>query len=211
VPSNQVARAERAAICELLTELGPDRPTLCTGWRTRDLAAHLILRERRPLAALGIAVRRLAGRTARAQRTIAERPFPVLVETLRHPPRWSPMSLPAMDRAVNTLEMFIHHEDIRRAQPDWGPRPLVPALAGALWPRVRALARLRLRHFHATIHIEAPGFGETGAGSGVEEVRVSGDPGELALFFTGRQRAARVQLTGPPAHTDWLQRIRMGL
>jgi hypothetical protein len=76
----------------------------------------------------------------------------------------------------------------------------------------RALARLRLRHFHATtIHIESPGFGEARTGRGVEEVRVSGDPGELALFFAGRQRAARVELTGPPALTDWLRSLRIGL
>src|SRR5262249_52743320 len=36
---------ERAELCDLLDELGPDAPTLLDGWTTRDLAAHLVLRE----------------------------------------------------------------------------------------------------------------------------------------------------------------------
>ena len=55
------ARPEREALCDLLTDLGPEAPTLCAGWRTRDLAAHLVLRERRPDAAPGILLPLLAG------------------------------------------------------------------------------------------------------------------------------------------------------
>jgi hypothetical protein len=36
---------ERLELCDLLLELGPDAPTLCEGWTTADLAAHLVLRE----------------------------------------------------------------------------------------------------------------------------------------------------------------------
>ena len=46
------ARDERIALCDLLDETGPEAPTLCEGWRTLDLAAHLVLREHRPDAAL---------------------------------------------------------------------------------------------------------------------------------------------------------------
>ena len=42
------ARAERASLCDLLAEVGPDAPTLCEGWTTALLAAHLVVRERRP-------------------------------------------------------------------------------------------------------------------------------------------------------------------
>jgi uncharacterized protein (TIGR03083 family) len=42
------AQDERAALAALLHETGPDGPTLCEGWQTRDLAAHLALRARRP-------------------------------------------------------------------------------------------------------------------------------------------------------------------
>nr|BFE88977.1 hypothetical protein GCM10020093_115780 [Planobispora longispora] len=50
------ARAERAALSDLFARLGPDAPTLCEGWTTFDLAAHLVLRERRLDAAPGIAL-----------------------------------------------------------------------------------------------------------------------------------------------------------
>ena len=49
------SREERRALCALLDETGPDAPTLCEGWTTGDLAAHLVLRERRPDAAAGVA------------------------------------------------------------------------------------------------------------------------------------------------------------
>ena len=48
-----LSQRERWALCDLLTELGPDSPTLCAGWRSADLAAHLLTRERRPDTALG--------------------------------------------------------------------------------------------------------------------------------------------------------------
>ena len=36
---------ERSNLCDLLDELGPDAATLLTPWTTRDIAAHLYLRE----------------------------------------------------------------------------------------------------------------------------------------------------------------------
>jgi hypothetical protein len=44
---------ERARLSDLLDELGPDAPTLLALWTTRDLAAHLVLRERDYLASCG--------------------------------------------------------------------------------------------------------------------------------------------------------------
>lgn len=205
------ARDERESLCDLLAALGPDQPTLCEGWATRDLAAHVLVRERRPLAAAGILIRPLAGYTARVQGEIARRPWPELVASLRRPPGWSPTALGPVDSAVNTLEMFVHHEDVRRGQPDWRPRPLPDGLAGALWSRVRPVARLRLRRFPATLVIEAPGHGEVRTGSGGDEVRLTADPGELAIFLTGRQRAARVTLTGPDPLTERLLTSPLGL
>jgi uncharacterized protein (TIGR03085 family) len=217
--AHNYARDERAALCDLLAEGGPDRPTLCTGWRTRDLAAHLLVRERRPLAAPGIVLPPLAGYTERVRRRLAERPYPELVARLRRPPRWSPVALAPVDRAVNTLELFIHHEDARRGEPGWQPRELPPGLAAALWARVRPYAKLRLRRFPAPVIVHAPGHGEVrtgsgdraGGGDGGEPVRLTADPGELALFLTGRQAAARVTLTGPEPLTGKLAAARLGL
>lgn len=209
--AHNYARDERAALCDRLAEFGPDQPTLCAGWTTKDLAAHLLLRERRPAAAPGIAVRPLSGYTERVRRGLARRPYDQLVATLRRPPRWSPFALPAVDRAVNTLEMFLHHEDVRRGQAGWQPRELPAGLAAALWARVRPYARLRLRRFPALVTVHAPGHGEVRTGAGGEPVRVSGDPGELALFLTGRQASARVELSGAESATGRLASARLGL
>src|SRR5690606_6390908 len=115
-------------------------------------------------------------------------------------------------------EFFVHHEDVRRAQPDWRPRELPDAQARALWRQLRLLARRSLRRFPATVVVASPGYGEFRAGAGAEapgtgreEVRVSGDPGELPLFLTGRQRVARVELTGPAETTGRLARARLGV
>ena len=45
---------ERNELADLLDQLGPDAPTLCEGWNTADLAAHLVVRERDPRSAPGI-------------------------------------------------------------------------------------------------------------------------------------------------------------
>lgn len=208
------ARKERDALCDLLTTLGPDKPTLCEGWSTRDLAAHLVLRERRPDAAPGILLPWLAGRTARVQRALAARPFPALVATLRRPPAL----LAPFDEAMNTVEFFVHHEDVRRAQPDWRPRALPDGQAAALWRQLRLVGRRSLRRFPATVVVTSPGHGvfragatAVAAGAGQEEVRLSGDPGELTLFLTGRQRVARVELIGPDETTGRLARARLGV
>jgi uncharacterized protein (TIGR03085 family) len=201
------AANERAAICDLLTTLGPDQPTLCEGWTTRDLAAHLVVRERRPLAAFGLVVPPLSGYTERTRRRHAARPYGDLVARLRHPPGWAGAA--AVDRTVNTVEMYLHHEDIRRGQPDWRPRDLPAAMGRILWSRVSLPARLRLRRFPATVVIEATGCGQLHTGAGGDRVHLSGDPGELALFLTGRQRAARVRLDGPEALTARLATARL--
>ena len=84
-----VARLERAAICDLFDELGPDQPTLCEGWTTRDLAAHLVTRERRPDAAVGILVKPVSGFTEQVRAAAAKRPFDELIGQLRRPPFWT--------------------------------------------------------------------------------------------------------------------------
>ena len=45
---------ERAQLSDLLDELGPEAPTLLAPWTTRDLAAHLVLREHDSLAGPGL-------------------------------------------------------------------------------------------------------------------------------------------------------------
>ncbi len=205
------ARTERAALADLLLALGPDAPTINEGWAARDLAAHLVVRERRPDAAAGALLPPLRGHHARVQRSVAEQPFPELIAQLRRPPWWSPVSNPLADETANTIEFVVHHEDLRRAQPDWQPRDLPADLNAALWARLPLLARLTLRGFGARVRLRAPGYGETAVGSGDETVRVIGAPAELLLFFFGRQRVARVQVDGDEALVARLQSVSPGI
>jgi uncharacterized protein (TIGR03085 family) len=205
------AKAERAGLADTLTAVGPDAPTLCTGWTARDLLAHLLLRERDPLGAAGILIRPLAGFTDRRQQAIARRDFATMVGQLRRPPVWSPTSNPLIDELTNVLEMYVHHEDVRRAQPGWRPRAIDPGLATALWNVVRRTSRLALRRFPAAVVIESPDHDRISAGAGGTEIGLRGRPGELAMFLTGRQDAADVTLAGPDELTTRLRGARLGL
>src|SRR5882757_8722515 len=140
------ARAERQALADTLIRVGPDAPTLCAGWNAADLAAHLVIREGRPIAAMGIMIKPLASVTKRVQDQTRDRtPFPELVERVRKgPPVWSPTRLGAVHEAANTVEYFVHHEDLRRGVGD-GPRELGPDLADDLWNRLRKQSRLLFR------------------------------------------------------------------
>ncbi|GII86344.1 TIGR03085 family protein [Sphaerisporangium siamense] len=208
------ARAERAALCDLLDELGPDAPTLCQGWTTADLTAHLVLRERRLDAAAGIAVPALAGRTAAVQERIKNRGgYHELVDAVRQgPPRWSPYGLvPGLDAAVNTLEMFVHHEDVRRARPDWEPRALPADLAELLWKRVAAGARLMFRRSPVGVILRHTDGRRAGAKKAEPHVIVTGDPAELLMFAFGRQDHARVTCAGDPPSVARLTAARLGV
>ena len=133
-PGDYLARRDRLGLCQLLEDLGPDRSTLCRGWSTRDLAAHLVARDRRPDSIPGLVVPALAGWSERVRGGELQRPYQELVAALRDgPPRWSPLRRPAADRAGNTHEFFVHHEDVRRAQPGWEPRPLDGRDEADLW------------------------------------------------------------------------------
>src|SRR6185312_282171 len=122
-----VAQRERAALVQTMRGVGPDAPTLCEGWTTRDLAAHLVIREYRPDAAPGILIPFLAAHNAKLQNQGSEpNAWDELVgKVAAGPPVYSPLKL--LDPVDNVAEMFIHHEDVRRAQPGWQPRVLEPA------------------------------------------------------------------------------------
>ena len=140
------SRDERLALAALLEETGPDAPTLCAGWQTRDLAAHVVVRERRPDAGLGMLGGPLAGYTARVQQGYLGRySYQELIAIFRSgPPRLSPFAIPGADEAANTVEYFVHHEDVRRGAEGWTERELPPGLSEALWKRLKS-SRLFLR------------------------------------------------------------------
>ncbi|WP_223167690.1 TIGR03085 family metal-binding protein [Nonomuraea sp. SYSU D8015] len=206
------ARDERSALCDLFDRLGPEAPTLCTGWTTYDLAAHLVLRERRPDAMGGIALKPLAGYTASVQNGLkARHPYPELVGLVRKPGGVYGL-LPALDEAVNTLELFVHHEDVRRAQPSWEPRELPADLDGLIWKRVSSGARLMLRRSPVGVVLHRLGGGVAVGGSRQgPRVEVTGAASELLMFCFGRQAHARVELTGEPGAVARLRAASLGI
>jgi uncharacterized protein (TIGR03085 family) len=217
------SRDERQALCALLEKTGPDAPTLCEGWNTGDLAAHLVLRERRPDAAAGILGGPLAGYTARVQAQLKRRmSFAELVRAIRTgPPHLSVMALPGVDERANAVEFFVHHEDVRRAAADWAPRDISSGESDMLWQRLR-MAKFLLRR--APVGVELAREGTETAREGTETAGVSldgpayritaknatpavtviGSPAELTLWAMGRAAAAKVRFDGIEAAVNKL-------
>jgi uncharacterized protein (TIGR03085 family) len=195
---SRIAADERRQICDLLEELGPAADTLCEGWATRDLAAHLVLREHSP-AAVGIRVKPFAGWTRHTQDGYARRPYASLISRIRSgPPLWSPFALPPLDAAINTSEYFVHHEDVRRAQDGWEPRDLHPKVEDALWQVVKGWSRITFRSAPTGVLLRRE-TGETVTGRTAEPtVTVVGRPQEVLLYIMGRKAHARVELEGDP-------------
>ena len=195
---SRIAADERRLLCDLLDEIGPAADTLCTGWSTRDLAAHLVLRERSP-SAIGIRVKPFAGWTRHTQESLARHPYPALVEQVRTgPPVWSPFALPPIDAAVNTSEYFVHHEDVRRAQQGWAPRDLHPKMEDALWRIVKGWARITFRSAPTGVDLVRETGDRAVGKAGEPLVEIHGRPQEVLLYIMGRTSHAKVELTGDP-------------
>jgi uncharacterized protein (TIGR03085 family) len=206
------ARNERQQLADLLLQVGPDEPTLCAGWTTRDLAAHLVVRERRPDSAAGIILPPLRGHGERIRLAKAARPFPEIVREIRNPPWWSPVSNPLLDELTNTVEFFIHHEDVRRGKDDWQPRDLDEPHVRAIWRAAQFTGKMALRRVRMPVRVrEANGYGEFTAGGESPQLMVTGPAGELALFLSGRQQAARVSLDGPAEQASRLMAARLSI
>lgn len=194
-----LARAERAALLALLRSAGPDAPTLCEGWTTHDLAAHLVAREHRPDAVLGLVVKPLGGLTERAERSARTRSYDDLVSTLEAGmPLRPPVGLPGpFVDLTNLHEFFVHHEDVRRLVAP-GPRPVdEPALDAALWKRLRALAPgLTKGAGDLQLTAVAPEGRRAVLHRGSRPVELRGTPRELFLWLFGRRQVAEVELVG---------------
>jgi len=178
---------ERAALSDLFDELGPDEPTLCEGWTTRDLLAHLLVRERRPDAAGGIIIPLLAKRTKHVMSSIAEKPFDDLVEQFRSgPPIWSPFAVPVFGDKANLVEFFVHHEDVRRAQPSWEPRADDAGRDDAMWKVLTMMGRLMYRRSPVGVTLRSAGRSDLVVKKREPGVVVVGLPGEHVLHAYGR-------------------------
>ncbi len=207
------ARRERSELCDLFVELGPDEPTLCGDWTTRDLAAHLVVRERRPDAAVGIIVSKAAGYTDKVQAGVADTEWTDLVDTVRcGPPVWSPTKIGAVDKLANTVEFFVHLEDVRRAQPTWEPRELDADLADTLYGVLSKMAKRLVKGSPVGIVLEPiDGHEPIVAKEAEPSVTVRGPVGELVMFVYGRQAHSTVEVFGDDASTTAVNAADFGL
>ena len=190
--------------------VGPDAPTLCGDWTTRDLAAHLVVREGRLDTTPGIAVPFLAGYTEKVRSQVAQSTdWDALLEKIASgPPLYSPFKI--LDPVANMGEMFIHHEDVRRAQTSWEPRPLDDATVKALGRGLSIMARLTLARAPARVSLRTPqGKDLVTLGRG-RELTVTGEPQELLLFISGRD-AVRLEFDGDAALVEGVRASRRGL
>ena len=187
-----LAQAERHHLADLLLTVGPDAPTLCEGWTTADLAAHLVVRERHPTAALGMGLSPLASHLENTMERVKAGGYAASVELVRNGP---PALLRAVDPAMNTSEFYIHHEDVRRAQPDWEPRTFDAADRAALWRSARQLASFAVRGHSGGLVFVVPDGPRAKVRAGSPVTVVTGEPGELLLWMTGRREHARVQVS----------------
>lgn len=211
-PGQPLDARERAELCDLFVARGPDAPTLCEGWATLDLAAHLVVREHDPRSALFIiGGERFAGLERKVMDGARAQGYERLVERLRGGPPAVPWRLPGLRGLLNLGEWFIHHEDVRRAASE-PPRDDRPDLDEALWATLRRTGRFMTRGVKgAGVALEAPGFGELPARGSGPAVRLVGGPQELTLYLSGRRAAARVEISGPDEARAALEAAHLGL
>jgi uncharacterized protein (TIGR03085 family) len=210
VPS--LAQSERLRLCDTALVVGPDAPTLSGEWNVRDLLAHTVVRDSDPVGGPGIVLPPLAFLTERRMRSIARADFAHLVERVRRPAVWAPARLPQLDKALNTLEFFVHHEDIRRAQPGWAPRELTVGEQKQLWKAIGYAGRGLVRPSGVPVAIRWEETGvETTLRRGERPVMVTGDPGEITLFLFGRDQVSGLAFDGPPPHVTKLRHAGLGI
>lgn len=208
---------ERRALAGTLRRVGADAGTLCGGWTTAVLTAHLVLRERSVAEAAGrLPVQGLKRRAEQVVADLAARePYERLVDTFERGPSWRDVTwpvptgwfwaLPPVREQANLLEYLVHHEDVRRASPGWAPRPLSAAFRQTVWRRLALASRLTLRSVPVGLVLSCPANGELRtrrANRGGPTVTVTGDPVELAMFTFGRLSVAQVDYTGAQGDID---------
>ena len=204
---------ERRQLCDLLVELGPDAPTLIGQWSTRDLAAHLVLREHDHLAAPGLVLpgpwHRFAERRAAE---LAESDFTSLVDRIRSGPPPGFFRIGWVRSVANLNEFFVHHEDVRRAN-GRGSGPTRPGLDAALWRNVARTPWLLARRLHGVgLELEWAGTDQRArARRGEPTATLVGLPGELLLYLFGRRAVAQVEVMGEPAAVAAVRETSFGM
>lgn len=196
------ARSERLALAALLREVGPDAPTLCDGWSTRDLAIHLVIRDRYPTAMASEAseaaakIPFIAKRAEDRRAELSELDWKKLVGMVAEGPGvLSPVGWGPGEILANTVEFYVHLEDVRRARRGWAARNILPELEQQLWSALPTMVRLPPWRPETAVKFIAPGYGEFSFGRTDEGSKVvSGKPSEVVLYALGREEHARVEV-----------------
>ena len=212
------AQDERQALCDLLADIGPDQPTLCTGWRTADLAAHLVLRERRPDAG--------AGRHGRPAGRIHPPSAGAPRQAGIHTPSSSTSSGPGRRgcrcsdcparttsstwSSTSSIMKMCSGRSLTGSRGRWTPSSPTCCGTGSGWPGSCCARPLSAWSLSARLGRAggAPGSPPPGGGHGrvritakarTPVVTVTGDPVELTLWTMGRTSVADVQMDGADA------------
>lgn len=202
---------ERALLCDLLDEVGPSAPTLIEGWSTDHLAAHLWVREHDVRGLPGLGLPALHGVTLRLEeRARRDRPFTDLVRDLRVGPPFFPMGLPGLADRSSLHELFVHHEDVRRAH-GMGPRTDIAATHDAIWGVLPAFGWMLARPSPVGVTLVAPDGRRRRVRRGVDSVEVHGQGGELLLDLFGRRDVADVEVQGSPSAVARYREAPLGL
>lgn len=194
-----VIEAERRGIADLLASLHPEEwelPSLCAGWRIRDVAAHLALSAHPPsmwfMLMSGLRARGSFHRLNHDAAVFhAYRPVGELVAELRQ--YAGSRKLPVFTNYRNTLfDVLVHGQDIAipLGRPQEMPREAARAAVARVWTMGWPFwARRRLHGFRLTAtDIEWSAGDEDAA-------EVNGPVSAILLLLTGRE-AALSQLTG---------------
>jgi uncharacterized protein (TIGR03083 family) len=198
----RVITAERLSLADLLDELTPEewrRPSLCTGWRVRDVAAHIAMAPRVRLSRHLPDVLRARGSFDRFNRDIsvryAARPTGALVAEIRDNAESRRLPIVTNHRNI-LLDMLVHGQDIAVPLGRERPMPTGAAVVSAEhvwrmgWP---FHARRRLRGYRL-VATDA----DWSAGAGAE---IRGPIAALLLLVSGRTGAAVPMLDGADALT----------
>lgn len=225
----------RALLCDLVEDLTDEQwaaETMCQGWDTGDVVAHLLVREREPWASAGLLVPPLAWLHESRMASRKQSGREAMQQRLREgPPTLATLGIVGR---IQVGEDYIHTEDIRRGgaadvpgrsradlKPDDGTGDA--ATDEILWEAVGRFSLQTLGGIEAdgTIALtdgqrsRAYALGGRLARRAHEAdpdrtVTVAGPMGELLLFTTGRH-GARVEITGPDDLIEALRTSRQSV
>ena len=206
-----LAKRERYAISQTLRNLGPDAPTLCEGWTSFDLLVHLISRENRPDAALGLIIPAFSQYSKKVADELKSRGFENLIQEFEDGPKqFSPFAIPGVDNLANSFEFLVHHEDLLRAQQNYVARVFGDLDKKLLWKRFTQTGKVFLRKAKVGI-IAKSDQGVFTINSGNSCVTMEGEVVDLILYSFGRKSAANIKFEGNEESIMILKETKFGL